>query len=132
MAQSFLTLLICQSLGELVHQLAGVPLSGPILGMVLLLALMLARGGPSTDLRASATSLLGYLSLLFVPAAVGIMPYLPVLRAQWLPVAVALLVSTVLAMGSSALIVQRLNRRTPALQTHPPIAIALEQVGGGE
>ena len=119
MARSFLVLLVCQGSGELVHQLAGVPLSGPITGMVLLLALMLARGGPSTDLRASATSLLGYLSLLFVPAAVGIMPYLSVLRAQWLPVAVALLVSTVLAMGSSALIVQRLNRRTPALQTHP-------------
>ena len=48
MAQNFLAPLICQSLADRVHQLAGVPLSGPIIGMVLLLVLMRACGEPST------------------------------------------------------------------------------------
>jgi len=111
MAQSFLTLLVCQVLGELFHQMMGLPLSGPIIGMTMLLAWLAVRSGPTRELRTSASSLLGYLSLLFVPAAVGVMAYLPALQQQLLPVAVALSVSTVLGMGSAALIMQAVNRR---------------------
>jgi holin-like protein len=128
MAQSFLMLLVCQALGELIHRLTGLPLSGPISGMVLLLGAMLIRGGPSAQLRASSGSLLSYLSLLFVPAAVGVMPYLPLLRSQWLPIAVALLVSTVLAMGSAALIVQAINR----CGTDSLIRLAVREAGDGK
>ena len=111
MAQSFLTLLVCQVLGELFHQMTGLPLSGPIIGMTMLLAWLAVRSGPTRELRTSASSLLGYLSLLFVPAAVGVMAYLPALQQQLFPVAVALSVSTVLGMGSAALIMQAVNRR---------------------
>src|SRR5690349_25059898 len=111
MAQSFLTLLVCQVLGELFHQMTDVPLSGPLIGMTMLLAWIAVRSGPTTELRASANFLLGYLSLLFVPAAVGVMAYLPALQQQLLPVAVALSVSTVLGMGCAALVMQAVNRR---------------------
>jgi holin-like protein len=118
-ARGYLVLLACQVIGELLHAVTGLPLSGPIIGMVLLLCVMLLRRGPSAALRGSAETLLGYLSLLFVPAAVGIMPYLSLLRTQWLPIMVALLVSSVLGMASAALIVQALNRRERSRRALP-------------
>jgi holin-like protein len=132
MVQSFLVLLVCQACGEAIHRLTGLPLSGPIIGIVILLAVMCARKGPSPELRNSSSALLGYLSLLFVPAAVGIMPHLSVLRAQWLPVVIALLVSTLLGMATAALVVQAMNRRARMPQARQPVIVRLEQVGGGD
>jgi holin-like protein len=132
MARSFLGLLICQGLGELIQRVIGVPLSGPVIGMVILLAAMMVRAGPSTELRTAATSLLGYLSLLFVPSAVGVMAYLPVLRGQWLPVAAALVVSTLLGMASAALVMQAVNRRYRSRVSELPIAGQLGEVGDDE
>lgn len=132
MARSFLVLLVCQGSGELIHRMTGLPLSGPIIGMVLLLGAMKVRNGPSTELRASANLLLGYLSLLFVPAAVGVMAYLPVLHRQWLPIAVALLISTILGMASAALVMQAVNRRYRPRCPQRLIGGQLEAVGDGE
>lgn len=112
--RGYLVLLASQAVGEAVHALTGLPLSGPIIGMALLLGVLSVRGGPSPELRSSANALLGYLSLLFVPAAVGIIPFLPLLRSQWLPIAVALVASSVMAMASAALIMQALSQRTKA------------------
>jgi holin-like protein len=132
MLQSFLVLLVCQAGGEAIHRLTGLPLSGPITGMVILLGVMIVRRGPSPGLRNSSNALLAYLSLLFVPAAVGIMPHLALLRTQWLPVVIALLLSTFLGMATAGLVVQAMNRRfrMQAPQTERPAVAQLEQVGG--
>lgn len=133
MLQSFLVLLVCQAGGEAIHRLTGLPLSGPITGTVILLGVMIVRRGPSPELRNSSNALLAYLSLLFVPAAVGIMPHLALLRTQWLPVVIALLLSTFLGMATAGLVVQAMNRRFRMLQapqTERPAVAQLEQVGG--
>jgi holin-like protein len=130
MVQSFLVLLVCQACGEAIHRLTGLPLSGPITGMVILLGVMIARKGASAELRNTSHALLGYLSLLFVPAAVGIMPHLSLLRAQWLPVVVALMVSTFLGMATAALVVQAINRLARTLQTRQPAVAQFEGLGG--
>jgi holin-like protein len=132
MVQSFLVLLVCQACGEAIHRLTGLPLSGLIIGIVILLAVMCARKGPSPELRNSSSALLGYLSLLFVPAAVGIMPHLSVLRAQWLPVVIALLVSTLLGMATAALVVQAMNRRARMPQARQRVIVRREQAGGAD
>jgi holin-like protein len=131
MAQSFLTLLVCQAFGELIHRMTALPLSGPIIGMITMLAWMAMRAGPSTELRASANALLRYLSLLFVPAAVGVVAYLPVLQRQWLPIAVALLGSTILGMASAALVMQAVNRRYPS-RFQQQIGVQVGELGDAE
>src|SRR5690349_17574951 len=131
MPQSFLTLLICQAIGELVHRMTGLPLSGPIIGMVIALAWMIMRGGPSAGLRASANSLLEYLSLLFVPAAVGVIAYMPVLQRQWLPIRVALFASTILGMGTAALTMQAVNRRYLS-RSRKPVILQVGELGDDE
>ena len=45
MLRTYLVLLSCQAVGETIHQLVGLPLSGPIIGMVLLLVVLTVSGG---------------------------------------------------------------------------------------
>jgi holin-like protein len=108
--RTYLALLGCQAAGEVIRQISGIPLSGPIIGMILLLAALMMRGGASDEFCRSGQATLGYLSLFFVPPGVGVMQHLPLLRAHWLPVLLALIVSTALAMASGALAMQSVER----------------------
>jgi len=110
MLRTLLTLLFFQAAGQFLHHLCRIPLSGPIIGMVLLLVALMMRGGASEEFDRAGHALLGYLSLFFVPPGVGVMRHLPLLRAHLLPVLLALIVSTVLAMISGALVMQSAKR----------------------
>jgi holin-like protein len=104
-------LLVFQCLGEALVRLAGLPLPGPVAGMALLLVALLVRGGVPGALAAAADGLARHLSLLFVPAGVGVMLYARQLADEWLPILVALVVSTVLAIAVAAIVFARLARR---------------------
>jgi len=103
-------LLVFQLLGEVIAHGLELPIPGPVIGFALLFLTLLACGGIAEDLRTTATSLLQHLSLLFVPAGVGVMVHLPRLRDEWLPISVALLVSTVLTIACTALTMRWLIR----------------------
>ena len=105
-----------------------IPLSGPIIGMILLLAALTVRGGASDEFSQPALTTLGYLSLYFVPPGVGIMQHLPLLRAHWLPLLLALIVSTALAMASAALVMRSVDR----LRHRHRTTITLNASSGGE
>ena len=96
-------LLTCQLIGEVAARAASLPVPGPVLGMVLLLLVLLAMRRVPAALERTARGLLDNLSLLFVPAGVGVIQHLDILRVQWLPIAAAIVGSTVLAMLVTAL-----------------------------
>jgi holin-like protein len=104
-------LLVFQSLGEAISRLAHLPVPGPVVGMALLFAALAWRGEIPEALAAASDGLARHLSLLFVPAGVGVMLYAQQLAAEWLPIAVALVVSTALAIATAALVFVRLTRR---------------------
>lgn len=110
MLQTYIALLGCQAAGDVIRQVSGIPLSGPIFGMILLLAVLIVRGGAADEFHRSGQATLGYLSLLFVPPGVGVMQHLPLLRVHWFPILLALVVSTALAMVSGALAMRSLER----------------------
>ena len=94
-----LTLLfLCQLAGEAVVQAAGLAFPGPVLGMALLFAGLLARGRSAPALDAVADAILRNLSLLFVPAAVGVVQQAGLIAANWLAISAALVLSTVLTL----------------------------------
>lgn len=102
-AGALTALLVCQLAGEVIVLTArqffpGLAFPGPVVGMVLMFAVLVWRGGPGPHLDATASAILRNLSLLFVPAAVGIVQYGPVLAEFGLVLAVALVVSTVLTL----------------------------------
>lgn len=108
MIASVTLLLVCQLIGEVVVRGLGLPLPGPVLGMALLFAGLLLRGGVPEPLQTTSRALLDNLSLLFVPAGVGVMLYLPLVAEEWLPLGAALLGSTLLTVAVTALLLSRL------------------------
>ncbi len=115
MSLSFLTLILALQLaGEALHLALGIPVPGPVIGMGLLFAGLLVKGGVPRALETTAFGILENLSLLFVPAGVGVMLYLPMLADEWPSVVTALLGSTIAAIAVTGLVMARLdplNRR---------------------
>lgn len=98
------TLLIYQVIGEVFVLLTQAPIPGPVVGMLLLFLTLAFRKKPVDDALSSATnSLLSHFSLLFVPAGVGVMIYFNQIKDEWLPISVAVIVSTILTLVITAL-----------------------------
>jgi len=76
--QGLAWLLVFQSIGELLSRGLGLPLPGPVLGLVLLLA-GLRFETVREPVGECANFLLSHLSLLFVPVGVGVMTHLALL-----------------------------------------------------
>lgn len=91
-------LLLFQLAGEAVARALGLPLPGPVLGMAGLLGALLALPRLAEAVRPTAQGLLAHLSLLFVPAGVGVVGHLDRLGEDGLGLAAAILVSTPLAI----------------------------------
>ncbi len=109
--RSFYLLLVFQLAGEALRKVAHIPIPGPVLGMILLGAgYALRRRSPDPATERTADTLLGWLGLLFVPAGVGIVANLSLLRSAWLPITVALFGSTLMTLLVTAWLMQRLGR----------------------
>ncbi len=106
-------LLLCQLAGEALARLSGLPVPGPIVGMVLLFVGLLIRGGLPEGMEKTANAFLSHLSLLFVPAGVGIMVHLQLLGREWLAISVALVLSTAATIAVTGWVAQILTRRRP-------------------
>jgi len=93
----------------------GIP--GSILGIVVLFILLETKVLRLEWIELGANWLLAELLLFFIPAAVGIMKYFPMLEAEGLQILTVVLFSTVIVMVSSGLtagfISSRKERKTP-------------------
>jgi holin-like protein len=110
---AYLTVIFgCQLLGELLMSATGLPIPGPVCGMAILFAGLLVRGSIPPDLSHVGSALLDNLTLLFIPAGVGVMLHAPLIGRDWLAISVALIVSTALTIGVTALVMTWLTRTT--------------------
>lgn len=95
-------LLLCQLVGEVAVRLTGLVVPGPVVGMVIFLVLLRWRDpSPRSGLVRAPEVLLRHLQLLFVPAGVGIVVHLGVLRAEALPIAGGLWLSWLLGLAAT-------------------------------
>lgn len=121
MVAALTLLLACQLAGETLARALGLPVPGPVIGLVLLLLLLWLRQrivGREVwpELKATAGAFIANLTLLYVPAGVGLMVHLERLEADWLPLAAALVGSTFATLVVTALVfrwVSRLTERGP-------------------
>src|ERR1700745_4455255 len=95
-------LLMFQFAGEMVRAITGLPVPGPVIGMVLLLIALLAKLPVPAGIHATSRKLLAYLGLLFVPAGAGVVTRLPMIGAPWLPILIGVGGSNGLTMGIPA------------------------------
>jgi putative effector of murein hydrolase LrgA (UPF0299 family) len=111
MISGLVQILLFQSIGELVSKFVLPTLPGPVIGLVLLVLWLVLRKGINPELAMVADGFSQYLGLLFVPAAVGVVLFLPQLQANALAIISALVGSVILTIGSSALVVRFLSRK---------------------
>lgn len=98
MLQTLGLLLGCQLAGEFVARGLSLPIPGPVLGLVILLAALALRPPLASALRPTTQVILAHLSLMFVPAGVGVIGNLDVLSSDWASLLVVLILSTILSM----------------------------------
>ena len=110
MLEALTLILICQLAGEVTVRFSGLPVPGPVLGMLLLLAWLWFNGGISERVARTADALLGNLSLLFVPAGVGVMVHWARVQDQWLAIAAALVLGTLITLAVTALTMMGVKR----------------------
>lgn len=111
MLGTFTLLLAYQLAGEVLVQLAELPVPGPVVGMVLLFVTLVVRGGAPESLRDTTNGVLRHLSLLFIPAGVGVLVHAARVAEEWLPIAAALVGSTAAAIVVTALTLRAMLAR---------------------
>jgi holin-like protein len=113
------TLLIYQLAGEVFVQALGLPVPGPVIGMLALFLTLLARRRVAEPLQDTANGILQHLSLLFVPAGVGVMIHAARVREEWLAIGAALVASTVLTIAVTAFTMRALMRLAERRERRP-------------
>ncbi|MEP3481338.1 MAG: CidA/LrgA family protein [Fuerstiella sp.] len=109
----YLTLIFCcQLLGEVLVKSTGLPIPGPVVGMAILFAGLLARDAVPDDLSCTADGLIRNMSLLFVPAGVGVMLHAKMIGRDWLPISLSLVLSTALTIVVTAKLLVLLSPAT--------------------
>jgi holin-like protein len=107
MIASLSLILLCQLAGEVFVRGLGLPMPGPVVGLLLLLLLLLARDrfailarGPlqGDGVESASRGLLANLSLLFVPAGVGVVQKLDLIAEHGFAVAAVLAISVVVTL----------------------------------
>ena len=107
MLKAFAILLTCQLVGEAITRGLELPLPGPVLGLLILVAILFAGQRwrlvdsstiDETWLGKVSNGLIATLGILFVPAGVGVIQEAGLLGKYGVALAAALLVSTVLTL----------------------------------
>jgi putative effector of murein hydrolase LrgA (UPF0299 family) len=104
MLYALAAMLSCQLAGEVFVRALAVPVPGPVVGMVLLAALMMLKAPLPSELGGTADGLLKHLSLLFVPAGVGVVQQLDRLGGEAVRLIVVIVLSTGITLAVTALV----------------------------
>lgn len=109
--KEFLLIISFTYLGEILSKLLHLPVPGSVIGMLLLFAALYFKVVKVDDVETVGTFLLDNLSILFLPAGVGIMVYFPVIKDHWFSLLLVILVTTALTMGVVGRVVQGVKRK---------------------
>ena len=111
MLEYLILILICQLVGEIISWGAGLPVPGPVIGMVILFCILVLRRNTPKGLEEAGAFLLRNLPVLFVPAGVGVVTCLDLLMRSWVPIAAAVVIGTAMTIAVTGLVMASLNRR---------------------
>ncbi len=94
--------------GETVVTLTGLPVSAGVVGMLLLSATLMVRGGVPESLAAAAQPLIALLAMLIMPGVVGVFFILDEMAGYWTAILSALILGTLLSVATTLWLMQRL------------------------
>lgn len=103
-------LLGCSLLGDFLSERLALPVPGPVVGMLLLLAGLMVYGSVPRGLALVSSQLLRLLALLFLPAATGVYFLRHLDASDWLALLAATTIGTLLSFTLCALLLKKLLR----------------------
>ena len=106
MLNAIALLLACQLAGEIICQYFTIAVPGPVVGMVLMVAIFHFLPATRGALHETSNGILRHLSLLFVPAGVGVMLHAATVLDEWLAILVSLLLGTAVTLIVTALTIK--------------------------
>jgi holin-like protein len=109
------TLIVLQLIGEVISRSCGLPIPGAVIGLILLYLLLWTRWVDPDDLGATTGFLHQNLGLLFVPAGVGVIAYLPMIADEWAILLASILFSVVATLAVTGLVMAQLARSAPVV-----------------
>ncbi|MFJ7974438.1 CidA/LrgA family holin-like protein [Peribacillus sp. JNUCC 23] len=98
-------------IGNILHDFFNLPIPGSIIGMLLLLIGLSLKIIPLQFIEAGVGFLLKFLSLLFIPAMLGIMNYPSLVSFKGVLLIVITVISTLITMGAAGMMSQYLEKR---------------------
>lgn len=104
---------------EIVRNIAAIPLPAPVIGLFALALTLGIKGEVDSQLSQTSSALIDHMGLLFVPAGVGIVSQFELLQQQWMPIIVAVLVSTILGVAVTGAVMHCLIVPAPKTPSSP-------------
>lgn len=95
-------ILSCYYAGTALVTVLAIPLPPALVGLLLLLVGLILRGRPASAVGVAASPLLKHMSVLFVPAVLGVGLYWQDIQQQAWSLFVAIVVTTTLSLGITA------------------------------
>lgn len=96
--RAFLLIYACLYAGIIIAKLLPITIPGSIIGMLILFLLLSLQILPAQWVKPGCHLLIRYMALLFAPIGVGVMQYFDLLRAQFGPVVVSCVISTLVVL----------------------------------
>ena len=96
-------------IGEFINYITPVAVPGNVLGMVILLTLLVTKVIKLEMIDAVANFLLKHLAFFFIPAGVGLLASIDIIKAQLIPIVLIIIISTVLVIATTGLTIQLLQ-----------------------
>lgn len=110
LARSAAILLLFLYLGKGIQYLSHLPIPGSILGLVLLFLGLNLRLIPLNYVLPTASFLLNYITLFFVPVGVGLLQYSDLLSTHWTTILISSVVSTIATLVFVGWFYQRFSK----------------------
>jgi holin-like protein len=110
----------CYYLGTWLSASMGLPLPGALTGLLILLAVLFIVPKAEPLVARAASPLLSHMSVLFVPAVLGVSAYWTEIAQNGWAIGIAIVITTCISLGLSAKIAEKLLASRHANLSHEP------------
>ncbi len=104
-------LLLLQWLASVIIDILAIPFPPALLGMLLLTALLCLRIIPASAVDGICDILISKMGMLFLPAGVSVILYWDLIRAEWLPILLTIVLCSVAVLAATSLFLEFILRK---------------------
>jgi holin-like protein len=108
--RELLIILVIYFAGEVLVELTNITVPGSIIGMILLLILLCTKVVKLDMVDTVAKFFLEHLAFFFIPAGVGLLTSLSVIKDSWIRLVIVCILTTIITIGATALVVDFMTK----------------------